>query len=255
MRGLRQERYQEINVELLRKVVRSPSWTPDHRFVLLSSVSALGPSLASNPLNESAAPTPVGFYGTSKLAGERVLQEEDFPARWLILRPPSLYGPGDPCFLDVFRLAGRGLYPALGARSLQFQLVFVADLVEAMRAVTQVLDSASSLPPILHLGNPQVLTHEDWRREFQGVHGHAVRALYLGTWGTRLLGWMGAGKELVTGTPELTGPDKATHLLAGDWVHDLSGFDAVMGERAWTSLETGTRLTHRWYEDHGWYAR
>lgn len=255
MRGRRREAYWQVNVELLQKCLSHPAWTEDHRLVLLSSVAALGPSTETNPLSEDALPQPVGFYGASKRAGEEVLERSGFPGRWTILRPPSLYGPGDPCFLDVFRLARSGIFLALGPRELRYQLVFIRDLAVSLVQAMEALGEGRDLPPYLHLGNPRALGHEDWRVAFQEALGRPVRTLSLGRWGTRLLGSAAALKEALTGVPELAGPDKAAHLLAGDWVHDLSGYQRVFGERNWTELGEGTLLTHRWYEAHGWYSR
>lgn len=254
MRGAQPGPYQEVNVELLRRVLANPAWEPGHAFLLLSSVAALGPSSPGAPLDEAAPPAPVGLYGSSKRGGEEVLEASAFPGRWVILRPPSVYGPGDPCFRDVFRLAARGIYLALGQRELRFQLVLVEDLTRAMAAAMEALAGGSPEPlaPVLHLGPPGDLGHEDWRGVFQEVLGRRVQSLHLGATGTRVLGWLGGLKERLTGNPELTGPDKSLHLLAGDWVHDLGGLERALGPRDWTDLTTGTRRTYEWYREQGW---
>jgi hypothetical protein len=109
------------------------------------------------------------------------------------------------------------------------------------------------LPPLVQSGNPEVIAHDRWRGIFEDVLGQPVRALYLGPWGSRLLGWWGAAREYLLGRPELTGRDKILHLLAGDWVHDLTGLVKIVPGMRWSGLKEGTRRTHLWYQRRGWY--
>ncbi len=98
---------------LLRAMERAAA--PDARLLLVSSLAA----------REAA----LGPYGASKRAGERVVEESLPPARWTILRPPALYGPGDREMLPLWRAAGRGLLPAPGGARQRISLLHVADLV------------------------------------------------------------------------------------------------------------------------------
>ncbi|PZP87386.1 MAG: hypothetical protein DI592_03700, partial [Stenotrophomonas maltophilia] len=63
------------------------------RFVHVSSLAAREPELSD--------------YGWSKAAAEVLVKASRLD--WVMLRPPGVYGPGDTEFLDLFRIARRGL--------------------------------------------------------------------------------------------------------------------------------------------------
>lgn len=67
------------------------------RFVFVSSIGAVG-SLAESALSEDSLCCPDTAYGRSKLAAENATAEifGNSTVEWCVLRPPLLYGPGNP---------------------------------------------------------------------------------------------------------------------------------------------------------------
>src|SRR5262249_49279250 len=67
------------------------------RFVFMSSVAAVCPR--SDTLDNDETPAlPTDVYGRSKYEGERALVavRESSATDWCLLRPPLVYGPGNP---------------------------------------------------------------------------------------------------------------------------------------------------------------
>ena len=81
------------------------------RFVYVSSMAAGGPADRGRPLTGTEPPNPVTAYGRSKLAGETAVKAGSLP--WVIMRPPTVYGPRDREVLKVFRMARWGVAPVL----------------------------------------------------------------------------------------------------------------------------------------------
>ena len=79
------------------------------RLVLVSSISALGPSLDQAPLTEEMEPHPRSAYGRSKLAGEEALRARGDGFPWVIVRLPAVFGPRDTNLIPLLKLARRGL--------------------------------------------------------------------------------------------------------------------------------------------------
>jgi nucleoside-diphosphate-sugar epimerase len=52
--------------------------------------------------------------------------------RWVALRPPAVYGPGDREMLALLRLLMHGVAPVLGPADARFSLLYVDDLVAAV---------------------------------------------------------------------------------------------------------------------------
>jgi nucleoside-diphosphate-sugar epimerase len=108
--------------------------------VLVSSQAAGGPSPADRPRDETDPDAPVSAYGRSKLDGERQAREaldggagatvQATAPDLLVVRPPSVYGPRDRAFLELFKLVLRGVVPLHRAREQQVSLVHARDLAE-----------------------------------------------------------------------------------------------------------------------------
>src|SRR5207244_6136484 len=103
------DEFMRANRDGTANVLEAASDRPPHRFVLVSSLAAGGPTVPGKPIDEARPPSPVTPYGQSKLAAE-VLVRAMAPT-WTIVRPPAVYGEWDRELLKVFKLARAGLAP------------------------------------------------------------------------------------------------------------------------------------------------
>jgi nucleoside-diphosphate-sugar epimerase len=79
------------------------------RVLFLSSLAAQGPAGLDAPATEADGPAPRSTCGRAKRAAERALPASGLDVA--ILRPPAVYGPGDPRLRPLFRAARRGWLP------------------------------------------------------------------------------------------------------------------------------------------------
>src|SRR5207237_5589930 len=63
------------------------------RFVYVSSLAAVGPSMDGTPVPDEAEPKPVTHYGRSKLEAERAVLAAKDRLHVTVVPPPSIYGP------------------------------------------------------------------------------------------------------------------------------------------------------------------
>ncbi len=105
---------------------------------------------------------------------------------------------------------------------------------------------------MVHLGNPKILDHQSLARCFEAAHKRTVSILYLGYWGTHAYGWWGWLQEYLFGRPQLVSRDKAKLFVSGNWVHDLSEGDSLLGSFSWTPHGVATQSTLDWYSTFGW---
>lgn len=112
---------------------------PGAFFLYCSSMAAGGPGIPverdPSPIRtEADPPAPVTPYGRSKLDGEIALREvadAHTRFRYVILRPPAVYGPRDDALVAIFRLIRHGILPMPRGVAPRLSLIYVEDLVEA----------------------------------------------------------------------------------------------------------------------------
>jgi nucleoside-diphosphate-sugar epimerase len=129
--------YHRTNVEGTRRLAEAAVAAGVRRFLLMSSVKALGEGAAGTrrrePLTETTPPAPTDPYGRSKLEAEAALRQAAGAVMgWVVLRPPLVYGPGVGAnFLKLLRLSRSGLPLPLAALDNRRSLVFVGNLADA----------------------------------------------------------------------------------------------------------------------------
>lgn len=99
----------------------------------LSTVAVYG--AAPEPRGEDTPPRPIGPYGASKLAAERVFQnwgDRGMGRRVVVIRPPAVFGAGN--FANMYSLIRQidsGRFVQVGSGQNLKSLVYVENLVEA----------------------------------------------------------------------------------------------------------------------------
>ncbi len=248
-RALRAAAFMEANAAGTDRLVGAANRAPGvRRFLLVSSLAAAGPGTPEHPARESDPPRPVSAYGRSKRAGEEAVRAS---ARmpWTILRPPLVYGPGDPELRRVFRWAARGRLPLPHTGGQPLSVVYAADLADALLACLE--------PPACH-GKTYHAAHPDWTTAaaLAGAIAAAVgRADRRRVRIPRLLlpplcaAAHAAG--LLTGRPGVINLFKRPELTAPGWVCDTALLARDAGFRAATDLAEGLRRTAAAYRAEG----
>lgn len=120
------------NVALTARVIEAARAGRVRRLLFVSSQAAAGPAPAlDRPVDETTTPAPIEAYGQSKLDAESLVRAAA-DLEPVIVRPVSVYGPGDRDFPIVFALARRGIAIHPANRQQWISIVHVRDLVEGM---------------------------------------------------------------------------------------------------------------------------
>ncbi len=228
-------------------LVASASRAGSARFVLVSSMAAAGPSEPGRPLTGSEPPHPVTAYGRSKLAAEAAVTAGTLP--WVIVRPPTVYGPRDREVLKVFRMVRLGLAPVFGDGSQQLSAVHGADLAGALVAAGSAPAAAGKIYYACH---PEIATSAQLVRAVGAAMGRRVALVPVPSpVGRALLAVTEASARLVGRTTILT-RDKANEFFQAAWTGDPSPLTRDTGWRALHDLASGMADTYRWYRTAGW---
>lgn len=126
-----EQEYFRINVTGTRKLLESSKAAGVRRFVLFSSVKAIGEGSSWN-LSESADCHPETPYGRSKLEAERMLLEGGYVPEPVVLRLPMVYGPTHKGNLpQMIKSVAKGYFPPLSHAGNKRSMVHVDDVVQA----------------------------------------------------------------------------------------------------------------------------
>ena len=232
VRGTTREQFDRVNVAGVRSLLRVlESRQEPPRLLALSSLAAREPELS--------------HYAASKRAGEEVLVNEAQRVRWLALRPPAVYGPGDTELLPLFRTMSRGFAPVPGAPDARFSMLFVDDLAAAVLAWLK-CDSPGGGIHTLEDGHAGGY---DWREVADivtGISGRKVRLMPVPEWLLDIVAGLNSLAASVLGYAPMLTPEKLRELRHPDWVCDSEALQAEIDWRPQFGLEAGLRATPGW---------
>lgn len=229
VRGVAEADFREANLKGLTRLAQTAARRePPPRFIAVSSLAAREPRLSP--------------YAASKRAGEDGLAAAAGAMRWIALRPPAVYGPGDREMLPLLRLMMRGVAPVLGPADARFSLLYVDDLVAAVERCLGATEGPGGTFE-LHDGRPGGYSWNDVVGIAAGLRGRPVRVVRMPT---ALLGWLGrlnvAAARLRRHPPMLT-PGKVRELTHPDWVCDNRAFTQAYGWEPSVDFREGLRRT------------
>lgn len=217
------------------------------RFLMVSSLTAYGPSNDGPPIRESDAPRPVEHYGKSKLAAERLVQASELP--FTIVRPAGVYGPADADTLVLFRAAKMGVNLFYGNRAKRAAMVYVDDLVDALVTAAQ---RAETLGKGYFLSDGVTYTWSEIQRHIGAAVGRRAINLNLPSFLVPLAGSAGELMTAVDKKPRLLNRQKALMDAQQAWLCSIDAARADFGFTPRVAMEDGTRRAYAWYKQHGW---
>jgi nucleoside-diphosphate-sugar epimerase len=240
--------YLRANRDGTANLVRAAETTGRPRFVLMSSGAAAGPSRPGVPRTADDPPSPLTAYGRSKLAGEQAVRSGAVP--WVILRPPTVYGPGDhDNLIKIFRLVPWGIAPVFGTGAQELSLIYAPDLAEAAVLAGIEPDVTGSAYFVNH---PEVVTSRELVHAIAATMHRRVRVLGLPGGVVRpILHITGTAARLARRSTILNA-DKASEFLQPAWTADPSPFMRDAGWMPAFDLASGLAETYRWYQDAHW---
>jgi nucleoside-diphosphate-sugar epimerase len=218
------------------------------RFVLCSSLAAVGPASRGKPREGHEAPTPRTTYGASKLGGERALAEAGAALDWVVVRPPAVYGPRDRDFLGVFRTVAGGWMPCVGGAEREVSLVHVEDLAEGLLVAGR---SPATRGAAWFVTSDPVVTQGALLGAVRDALGVRARAFGLPTSVLRLAGELSDLGAQLTGVLPLLTRERVREVGEGHWTCSGEALARATGWRARIPLAEGLAATAAWYRAAG----
>lgn len=239
-----------VNTEGTRRVLQAAAAQAEApRVILLSSLAALGPCRAGEPLSPDTVPCPLSHYGQSKLLAEATAHAFSDRVPVTVLRFPSVYGPRERAVLTFFRMVRRGIALSVGPWEREVSMLYVADAVDALLAAG---DSNRAIGRIYCVAHPEPVS---WHR-FAEAAGRAVgrRPIRI-TVPAPAARLVAAGAEAVARLRRraaVLNRERVRELIQSRWVCDPSRAIAELGIRPAFAVERGTTATVAWCRQAGW---
>jgi nucleoside-diphosphate-sugar epimerase len=223
---------------------------------LLSALNRVNPHAVFLHVSSLAAREPaLSPYAASKRASEERVAALAGTRPWAIIRPPAVYGPGDPATLPLFQAASFGFVPYPATSGARLSLIHVADLAIAITRLTLAL--MSDQPPSgkcieIDDGHPGGYEWPQLIAALRSATGRPIRTYRLPRQVMSTIALANAGKARLTGRAEVLMPHKIAELYHHDWVANRATLPAELGWCADFNLTTGFEDTLNWYRQYSW---
>jgi dihydroflavonol-4-reductase len=245
------EEYYEGNYRATKRLIEICSLQCTHlkRFVYVSSLSAIGPSLNGRPVEESTPYHPVSHYGKSKMLAEIEVQNASSRLPITIVRPSAVYGPRERDMYDYIKLIKKGIELLIGFGEKLLSLIYCEDLV---RGIQLAGESPVAIGKTYFLGSEQFYTVRDLGQTIARVvvaHPVNICLPHAVVYG---VGAAAAAIGILTHQQVFFNLEKARESVQPAWTCSVEQAKNDLGFRQMVSLEEGMRKTYRWYCENGW---
>ena len=220
----------------------------DSRFVLVSSLAAVGAPTSDAPLCEDTPPRPLTPYGKSKRLAEEIAAAWSGRLPITIVRPPAVYGPRDRETLAAFQIIARGLSP-VPTRDQRISLVHVRDLVAG---IVLAAESPAGVGRTYLLAGAEDVTLAGLSRGIAAALGRRPLTLALPPASFALAGELNCRVANALGRSAIFDRNKGVELAQRHWVCDSARARSEIGYAPKIPLAEGLRETADWYRQAGW---
>ena len=241
----------EVNTQGTKNLLEASIRQGVGRFVYVSSLAAVGPSLDGTPVPDDAEPRPVTQYGRSKLEAERAVLQAKDKLHVTVLRPPLIYGPRDRETLAFFTSIRNGVLPMTGDGTNTLSVVYVADCASAVVRAVDARDVPSGRTYFVDDG--AVYVWRDALAEIESALGKRAFVRFgmpLGVVKVAAAATQLWGK--VTNTAQMLTLDKVNELTQPHWVCSGVGARRDLGWQPKVQWSQGVQEAVKWYRAAGW---
>jgi len=219
------------------------------KFLVVSSLTAAGPSLNGKPVDENKAPSPITTYGRSKLAEEELAKTYMDRLPVTICRAPAVYGERDTEIFIFFNTFNKGLMTTIGLDRKILSLIHVADLVEGFYLAAV---SERSAGKVYFISSEKYYTWEEVgdvtskvlnKKPFKVKVPHSI---------VYTIAAIAQFFALFSKKPATLNIEKARDITQHSWTCSTQKAIDELGYCQKVSIEEGIRRTCDWYKEMKW---
>ena len=244
------ESYTEINLNGTINAFDRAKEAGVKRFVHISTIGVLG-DIKECPASETTEFNPGDNYQRTKLEAEQYCRKQaesnELEMKLIVIRPCSLYGPGDMRMLKMFRMLKKGTFLVVGSCDANFHAVYIDDLIAGIELA---IDDDSNNEVFIMGGEKYISL-----KEYITIAAHAVGAKY--PWIRIPFAPMYALSAVVEFACVPFGIEppifrRRVKFYRNNRAFDISKAKQKLGYAPRVSLEQGMKETVKWYKANGY---
>jgi nucleoside-diphosphate-sugar epimerase len=219
------------------------------RFIYVSSLTAVGPSLTGIEVDETTPYHPVSDYGMSKMMAEYEILKYRSKIPISIVRPSAVYGPRERDMYMYMKSIKHGIQLLIGFNKKYLNLIYVDDLVEGIITAAENIKAEDE---IYFLGSEISYPNEDIGNTIAEIlnknplNFHLPHSMVFGICGLEELFGKICNKQMYLNT------QKARELIQNNWTCSIEKAKTQLGFNPHISLYEGFLNTFTWYKKMGW---
>lgn len=219
------------------------------KIVIVSSLTAVGPSSEENPATEKTACNPITTYGKSKLAQEELAKSFMNKLPITICRAPAVYGERDTEIFIFFKTFQRGLMTSIGFNRKLVSLIHVRDLVEGFYFAAV---SEKSSGEIYFITAEKFVTWQEVGSITSKIMDKKPIKIAVPHFVVYIVAAIAQFMSYFSNKPATLNLEKAKDITQTAWICDASKAKKDLGFIASIGLEEGIRRTVEWYKKMNW---
>ena len=216
------------------------------KIIIMSSISAVGPTRDGKPINEKAECIPVDTYGWSKLAQEKValkyIKKDKLPIT--ILRPPMVFGPRDYEMLKLFKAVNKRFFPIDGKEEC-LEFLYVENLVEACLLAIE----KGKIGEIYHISNKKHYSINEIIDAIEKAENKKIFPVKFPNWSFMIVGFIVEFFGKIFNFHPPFKHDTTEWMTKKVWYSDISKAKKELNYNPKFSLEEGVKKTVEYYKE------
>ncbi len=218
------------------------------KFILISSMAAIGPGDDNNtiPVKSTDTPHPDTLYGLSKIKTEEYLKGTKLP--FVIIRPTGVYGPRETDYFVFFNTINKGIEPYIGLKEQYLTFIYVKDLVNVVLAAAT--SNISGKAYIVSDGKSYTA------KEFAVITKKHLNKktikMYIPLFIIQMIVIILESVGKITDKVPTLNKDKYNVLKSRNWLCDINDLQSDLGFKPDYDLDKGVEEAVAWYKKEQW---
>lgn len=251
VKAKKEEGYFKGNVETTKNLLNTVMEVAPNikRVLVVSSLTACGPSKLNTPVTEDTPPHPITTYGRSKVAQEELVKTYMDKIPITIVRPPAIFGERDTEIYLFFKTYQKGLMSLIGFNKKELSLIYVKDLVNGMYLAAT---NETAEGEIYFISSTEFYTWPQIGKVLQKIMNKKAFTLRLPHSLVYSIAAVAQFFSMFSSKAATFNLEKARDFVQEAWTCDTAKAERDLGYKQNYTLEESLKRTIDWYRAENW---